>query len=169
MRDSNLKCWRWEEAETQPVAMQANTATLQHPLPLIFTVGLSGWPAMNAQIPVWCSMGIWCCNRAEKQMWFFFSFLSKAGSKQSTFPLWERWWMDSMYPHKCFCVCVGVGFFMCSFFSQCRENHLPLDSCCQGDLQLYVHLLLCSLLCSKTGTGLTVQVRYCRVCVCHWL
>lgn len=47
--------------EMQLGPKQADSATtntllvfLSLSLTLIFTVGLSGWPAMDAQIPMWC-------------------------------------------------------------------------------------------------------------------
>lgn len=67
--------------------------------------------------------------------------------------------------------CTFIDVYVCVLLCllQCQKNHLPLHSCCQGDLQLYVHLLLCSLLCgirkNKIGTGVTIQIRYCHLCV----
>lgn len=73
----------------------------------------SGWPAVKARIHVWCSVGTRWGWKANLIFFFFFSFLkSEAGSKQSAFPSWEVWWMNSMYPHRCLC----VYFFLLFFF-----------------------------------------------------
>ena len=134
VRDGVRKCW-----ELRGCRGAANGATTNL---FILTVGLSGPPATNAQIP---------------RVAFGGGFKVKQSLSNQHPPPRERFdeWLIDVYE----CVLLFLPLFF--FFLQCHKNHLPLDGCCQGDLQLYLHLVSCRITKYKTGTSVTIQIRYC--------
>lgn len=93
----------------------------------ILTASLSDRPAMIAQIPVWCSVGIWSCDRGWKANVIWKKKKKQKAKQRPSNQHSHHERFDEWTP------CTLIDVYVCVLQSQ--KNHLLL-SCCQGDLQL---------------------------------